>query len=268
MENKTVKQFFDKNNYPQFATYRIKTREQINPILEGCVVFGKGYVKNVSVGDIIGYNYNTYDLTDNIATNLGYFFDEAGTDYQKRSVGMLNLPREEFLEKMKEVCKDDTMCLTECDDNKFVISNNGLHRFNVLRVHYLNELSRLKENTPENIQNLKKKYELSAYVTPIDYTKTYASYFLNLLNPEFKLKPIFDDNWNITNKSQLMYNGKSKVLSDDDLIDFLRTFIFKYKNNIGSNIDQYNECYNKVKSFKRFVDDNSLNLTGFGVDLW
>ena len=262
--SKVVENFFNRNKYNPNIKFKIKTKEEINPILYFCCITGEREIKKVSVANILGFDYMCYNLENDLCKNMNYFFDEQGTGYQRRSIGMLEMNKDEFLDKMKRVCKEDTMCLIQCDNKKFVVSSNGLHRFNVLKIHYLSDLNNIDHLSFDAIKDLKKKYEFDMEVTRVDYVKTYSYFILHNLNADFTVKPIWDKDWNSTNQSEVIFKDKSRIFSDDELVVLVQEVVEMCKNNGLINVDFFNEYYNKVESFREFVGNNDLHLVDKG----
>ena len=105
--NKTVIDFLQKNGIdPQttnYDQYYIKSDGDINPILNRYCIPGKRIKKNISIGNILGYGYDNLDLGRNLVDNLSKFFDAEGSGYEKRSIGMLTMDRDECVETLKDV---------------------------------------------------------------------------------------------------------------------------------------------------------------------
>jgi len=57
---------------------------------------------------------------------------------------MLDYSSEEIIEKLSSSFNDEPICVQEIDKGKYAISTNGMHRYSVLRAHYLLELQRVK----------------------------------------------------------------------------------------------------------------------------
>ncbi len=75
--------------------FKIKTKEEINPILYFCYITGEREFKKVSVVNILGFDYMCYNLENNLCKNMNYFFNEQGTGYQRRSISMIEMNKVE-----------------------------------------------------------------------------------------------------------------------------------------------------------------------------
>lgn len=74
---------------------------------------------------------------------MGNFFGDKNDGYHTRSLGMLDYTSEEIVPKLQNSFEVEPMILDEVDDGKYCISTNGMHRYTILRIHYL--LDKLKK---------------------------------------------------------------------------------------------------------------------------
>lgn len=221
----------------------------------------KKRVKKVSIADVIGCDYN-YGSSDNIIDNLASFFDEKGETYHTRSLSMLNIPLGEAMSAFEESNKKEPICLNEVDSGKYIVSQNGMHRFHVMKMHYLSELSKLNPQDKMAIRRLREKYSFDSKVNEIDFVKTYSAYMISLLDDDLKLENDYDADWQLTGKSCLKSYSDSErnlVLNDEQLADFV---IKKYKEFLQTKskdekdrlLEELEKTYSSHDSFKDFYD--------------
>ena len=240
--------------------FTIKSDSEINPILGRYYIPGKHFKKYISIANILGFSYDIHDLSQSLIENLSYFFDSEGTTYQKRSVGMTTMDREKCLETLKRVSSQDTVYVRECENNKYTITDNGLHRFHILRFHYINELSKIDENNTEQIKHLESKYTIPVEVQQTDYVKTYCYFILKKLIPEIRISADYNDNYELTGNSVVKIGDKQKVLSDEELINFLKRAIEKYNSKLNDYIYNFEYYIEILPTFKSFLEDNTIDL--------
>lgn len=217
--------------------------------------------KRVSIADIVGCDYN-YGSPDNIIDNLSSFFDEQGDNYHTRSLSMLNIPLGEAMSAFEESNKKEPICLNEVDSGKYIVAQNGMHRFHVMKMHYLSELSKINPQDKVVIKRLREKYSFNAEVNEIDFVKTYSAYMISLLDDDLKLENDYDADWGLTGKSCLKsYSDSEKkvVLNEEQLTDFV---IKKYKEFLQTKskdekdrlLEELEKTYSSHDSFKDFYD--------------
>ncbi len=267
--NETIEKFLKQNNFDIDAInmnmFRIRSDSEVNPILNRYFIPGKKEQKEVSIAEICGYSYEYYELSNNVLDNLSYFYNENGSGYQTRSIGFLKYDADQLLELLKEVCKKDTMCLRECERNKYVITDNGLHRYNILRFHFLNELSKVGQDI-QAYKALKKKYTVQVSVQKTDYIKTYSYCILRKIFPTIQIQAEYDKDYNITGNSVVTINGdKTKVFNDAELIDLLKRAIENNKDIIERYADMFESYDENLISFHEFLTQNNINLLSNGV---
>ena len=268
--NETIEKFLKQNNLDIDAIninmFRIRSDSEINPILNRFYIPGKKEQKEVSIAEICGYSYEYYELSNNLLDNLSYFYNENGSGYQTRSIGFLKYDADQLLELLKEVCKKDTMCLRECEHNKYVITDNGLHRYNILRFHFLNELSKVGQDI-QAYKALKKKYTVQVSVQKTDYIKTYSYSILRKIFPTIQIQAEYDKDYNITGNSVVTINGdKTKVFNDAKLIELVKWAVENNKEIIDRYIDMFEFYDENLISFHEFLTQNNINLLSNGVN--
>ena len=262
--NKTVTDFLQKNNIDintiQNSNFHIKSDSEINPILNRYYIPGKTIKKEVSIAHILGYSYENLDLGSNLIENLSHFFNSDGTTYQRRSVGMLTMERDQCVETLKTVSKRDTIYVRECEGKKYIITTNGMHRYHVLRFHYLNELSQVNISDKTQVKALQDKYTIPVEVQETDYIKTYSYFILRKLIPQIRLEAEYDSNYEITGNVVIDIQDKQKVLKDNQLLDFLQKTIMQNKEKVDQYADILKYYQETIPTFKKFLEENQIDL--------
>lgn len=162
---------------------RVNSLNDINWIVERYNLLKNSYIpKKVCIADIEGYNYAFMNLDNkNIINNMPFFYDEEKDGYATRSLSLLDITSQDIIDKLEYSFKRDPICLNEADEGKYVIGTNGLHRYHVIKAHYLKELSILNKNDTKSIEKLKEKYTFETLVSEVDFYKTYSSFLLQTI---------------------------------------------------------------------------------------
>lgn len=261
--NETVEKFLKKNGISNNREdYQVFSRSNINPILGKYVVPGNQRIEEVSIANILGYGdaHFSSDLTNNICDNLDHFFDAEGSSYQRRSLGMLDYSSDDAIRELKQVSETDYIEVLECETNKYVIGDNGMHRYNILRFHYLNQLAKINREDPVEIRNLNEKFKIKVKIQTCDFTKTYCYYLLKMLVPSIiKLEATYDENYKFTGETSIQTaDHETHIFSDEELLVLLKEAIDKKQNTLLSNIDRLQNRYESIQSFREFVDSQNL----------
>lgn len=273
--NETIKKFLnrldiDVEKFDSMQAARIKSGADINSVISKFQLYQCGDTMMVSIGNIVGYDCGNWGLDNsNIINNLSNFFDENGESYHKRSVSMLEIPEGELLNKLNASFISEPICLKEVEKDVYNISQNGMHRYHVLRMHYLNELSKLDPQDENAKKNLDEKYSLQAYVTQLDFVKTYSAFLLNLMDDDIVARNHYDEDWNLTEKVCLSsYSAPERklILSNTELVEYVNIQMNNFlKNASQEEIDRFDkqacEAYDKFESFRQYCDKNLNSLT-------
>lgn len=238
----------------------IHSRREENPIVAGYKFEKKGKMENVSIADIIGYEYQNKG-GNNIFLSMNYFFytSSEGTEYTSRSIGMLDYREDNILGGLKESFIKEPISLIETGEGHYNVFYNGFHRYTLLRILYLNEVAKAKGDK-EKLEQLRKKYTIPAMVTGVDLDKTYCKYLLTKTRCGEEERDIADicevytrDNIK-TDMAAVKYRGrKVEVLTNEQLKELTRTRIIEDGDFLMHNPD-IQEAYNKYQSFREFVD--------------
>ena len=261
--NDTVKDFLvflgvDKEKLIKLDEARIKNGNDINSLIADKPFYKPSRkFKSVSIVDVVGHNR---DSNGNIVADLSNYFDKMGDKYYSRSVSMLEIDTEEVMDKLSSSFKNEPIKLVEYDKGKFGINGNGLHRFHVMKMHYLTELLK----NPQMADALREKYSFDSLVQEIDYIQTYSVYILDCIYPGLlDCESHYDEKkWEMTGKLKLI-NKSSKdeyVLTDDDLVKFTGKSMVNYlKKADKSMVEDFRDRLTEglqFDSFREFFDDN------------
>lgn len=186
---------------------------------------------NISIADMIGYDAD-YNQTPNIFENFSLFFDRSNPlDYKGRSCSLLDIPREKIIESLSSSFIKDPIIVQSLEPGKNLILH-GMHRFMVIKSHFLNESHGLDKES-EEYQQLRQKYTIPVKADKVDYLKTYSKFLLRQ-HPDLKfdLYGEKDAETNVkTGKSELtLPNGEIIVLDDAGLIEKVREIVLSINN--------------------------------------
>ncbi len=231
----------------------------INHIISRFGVFDSIYEEVlISVADLIGHDCCINDAGGFKGSNILYtfenFFEYNGDRYHTRAIELLNYKSGEELLKELERRNHDTsdMAVQEIEEGKFIVSSNGMHRFTVLRFHYLLDLMKKEKSESE----LRELYKIPVHLeSKVNYLKTYCNYILKMSNQDISYIR-FDyksDNITINYKS----GEKSPVINTEQLLNMTIQSV-NYLNNIS--LTQISLYYNRYESFKKFIDNNIPSL--------
>jgi len=269
--NKVVKTFLENLGVsPYEIEKKIDTKiyscKEINSIVDSFGIYKEGVNTFISIDKIIGYNhFNRCKNASNLFLNLEAFFDDDEYDkslyplfvtqkssYLTRSSGMLKLSSENVMQSLANSFILEPICISEVEENKYIISTNGLHRFHVIKAHYLKELFELQND--EEILTLNEKYTIFVQMQKLDYLKTYCHYLLSLIYKENDvfLMNDYDKNYEITGNSKLTLDDKTFILSDKQLLNLVFINLNKL-NDFDLNMIKYR--YENTLSFALFIEE-------------
>lgn len=258
MLNDDVLNFIKRHNMDlkrllQYDSSQLSTTNDINRIIGNYGYFSENEDAFVSVADIIGYNYIHDPQNKNLFLNFDNFFDSQGDRYHSRSIGMLNYSSDEIIEKLDRSFKEEPMVVEAITSDKHVISTNGLHRYMVLRAHFINESYGLDKESLD-YKKVREKYKIPVKLKKVDLIKTYANFLLST-HPDFEcyMRSEFDNNYKYTGRVTLeLLNNKRLTLNDDGLIKFLKQILTNTK--CPDYFDRINKYSIKYDSFRTFID--------------
>lgn len=280
--NKTIEKFIkrndiDYNTLKRTGQLRIQSESDINFIIASNKIYKNSDKKiKISIEDVLGYDYEWQDLTgQDLIFNMSHFFDIDGSSYQTRSVAMLDYSSDEIVEQLKASFIREPLCVIEADKGgKYVIGDNGLHRFHVLKAHFLKEMSALRPDDNGGYKALKEKYTFSAMANELDFTKTYSVYMLKeiaiLLGksiPDFQAE--LDQDYVYTGNLEMTMpdSGKVYFLNDQQLTKFVREIFNEFVNDKSISTQKKQDGlsslvanYEMFDSFKDYCDKNLPEL--------
>lgn len=253
----------------------IKRAYDVNPILARFTLY-KNRDKNqkISIADVVGYDYGYMDIGKNLINNLSSFFDRDGDTYHSRSVSMLDIPQNQVMKQLKDSMEIEPICLIEVDNGVYNIGSNGMHRFNVMKIHYLNELSKINPKDKYAIKELNEKYKFDAKVSEIDLVKSYSSFMLNYLDKNVYLENEYDDNYQFTGNARLIdYSNpeEDKILTNEQLIEVVNKKLNQFLKT-ASKIEQkqFNQIVKDASRYESFNEycNQILKQNGKGEQEW
>lgn len=184
----------------------------------------------ISIGDILGYDYEFHTNTNDLLKSFPSFFDSSRNDtYHLRALSMLDLTIEDGVSLLRNSFDTEPLKIKEASEGKYTIGSNGMHRFSVLRTLYLIEMMHAKDNI-EKEKEIHEKYRIPALVENIDYIKTYSNYLLSVLNISDWVKKELDENHKMTGRTIVeLKSGGSLTLTDEELIKYVGEVIRREK---------------------------------------
>ena len=199
--------------------HRIRSSYSINPITDTVALYENQTKETISIADIIGYDkigHKDYYVLESISS----FFDRNGDSYHNRSVGLLEYGPNEIISKLSNSFIIEPIVTKELDNNKYIISTNGLHRYTVLRSLYLIEYEKNKKN-PQKLEELKTKYQIPVRNNKLDYFKTYSAYLILLSGVQAYFRNEYDENYNFTNRTEYINKNtkEKKYLTNEELLE-------------------------------------------------
>lgn len=225
--NDTIRDFFDKHNIDvKKLAYQkdshIWNVEEIDNLVSNYGMDGNRQNGQISIADIIGYEVVGVN-SPNLLYDLSGFFDRTGDGYHRRSCDLLDISSDVIMQRLERSFETEPIIVRHIHGNNNIIYTNGLHRYTVLRVHFLNECYGINKESKE-YQALREKYTLPAKIVHVDLLKTYSNYLLTT-NPKFKISVNrhYDSNFQPTNNVEVKFNDSEKqILNDEELIALTR----------------------------------------------
>lgn len=219
----------------------------------------------ISVADIVGYDTSYRGGNTNIFLSMDQFFDDKGSVYSTRSVGMLDYNKDNIIDNLKQSFEEQPISLIETGEGKYTVLDNGLHRYTLLRILYLSEAAKANGNK-EQLADLAKKYTIPAAVTEIDLDKTYCKYLLNKVKTDDKewnvvdISTEYDSNNKPTGKAIVEYgNGETESLTNEDLLALTKERVYEDES-FKDNYSVIQHDYDKYPSFAMFMEEEFSDI--------
>lgn len=243
---------FDVKEFMSNANNDYKNSFDINPIVSKYGVYDSFYEEvTISVADLVGHDAAPKVNSDNgmnILRTFENFFEEGEDCYRSRSLELLEYESGEQLLKGLERRNRDTidMCVREIEDGKYIISSNGLHRFTVLRFHYLLDCMK-KEKSDEELREM---YKIPVTLTSkTNFKKTYCNYLIQKANPDISFISFDRDNDTAT----IHYDSRNErnTIDEEELLDLTKQSVAALDSDSLSEVQHF---YDKFESFHNFMD--------------
>lgn len=252
---------FDVESFMLNPNNNYQSSLDINPIISKYGVFDYFDEERViSVADLVGHdgivNCGGYK-GKNILHTFENFFERNGDGYHTRSLSLLEYKSGEQLIRELEGRDNDTkdMKVRQIEDGKYIISGNGLHRFSVLRFHYLLD-SMKKEKSEDELREL---YKIPVnLVSRTNNKNTYCNYLIQKANPD-----IYHISFDYKEDEITIHyysTEQMKIINEEMLIKLAVQSIEILDKDSLSEIMYY---YKNYDSFHEFIDKyipNRLNL--------
>lgn len=264
--NKCNKDFLDSINMDYTKIDRkLYKRIDLNEIVSKYEIQGDTIHDIVSLENIYGI-YSDDFLAKDLLDALDDCFDYVGDPYHTRAVDMLRYDETNVIDKLSLSFIREPISLIEVDVNKHLILTNGIHRFLVLRLIYLNEKSKCK--TSDDLEKLKKKFSIPVKKTKVDLLKTYCKFLIDIFQPVNCMNKYYD---NIEEKKDgnnetyyvltelVRWNSTKEInLTSEEMNDYLNSDV-----NISNDYDENNKKNGKciIRKFngeKLVLNDNEL----------
>lgn len=252
--NETISNFLDKLNIrvndKETGKVMCYNKCEINPVIARYGMYENKEFKKVCIADIIGKDRGK---TRSLLEELNNLFDETGESYKKRSISMLQYDSNEIIDGLKNSFKEEPIELKEIEQGKYIVGNNGMHRVNLLRLHYLNEIKDCRDS--DKIENLKQKYTIDVIVEDINVIKTYSKYILSALGENVTIEDEIDNKYLKT--GNIIYSSDKdefRIIDQKQLIDCV-----KIKNKEIEKNQEIKKLGVKDKYFREYIKIISNN---------
>ena len=231
---------------------KIYSPVQINEIVADYGLHGSYQKGIMSIADIVGYEYGWRNIEPNIFKSLDSFFDRDGDGYHSRSVGLLDYSTDELLEVLKPSYYSEPIKVSEIDEGKYVVSGNGLHRFTVLKCHFLQDC--LKANSEEELERLREKYTIPVSISHLSYEKTYSNFLNSFFDLGLGIRSEYDSNYETTGNVIVSTKNEEKFIFDDNsLIDYINSSIDA--DIVDTHINELKSLCTRYDSLRKFFDE-------------
>lgn len=255
--NETIKKFLTRHNInpkeiSKYVSPIIYHPRELNPIVNEYGIYKEPEDHRICIDDILGHS-NLKTRETNLFDNLNEFFDEKGDGYHSRSVSMLQYSNEEIVDKLSNTFVKEPIRICEIEKNKYVISNNGCHRFTVLKTHLIFEFSK-SDCKKEAIERIRQKYTIPVKLSPLDRIKTYCNYLINLTETEkIWITSEYTEDYKKTGNIKLeLATGEIAILNDDELIKYTQEKL-KLSNDFEEIMTTIKLNCDRIPEFRKFI---------------
>ena len=166
---------------------------------------------------------------------------------------MLNYSSEEIIDGLSKSFIKEPICIQEAERGIYTISTNGLHRYTILKMHYLNDL--IKSTSASSRRALKEKYKIPVRIQRINYIKTYCNYLLDTFF-SIDLYQERDGKGRTTGKTKIISEKKEIVMTDEELIKYTREKLKNVDSILYENVEKAVSLRSeKYQSFQNFIQE-------------
>lgn len=202
-----------------FRDEKVVRYEEYDSSLSRFAIYGESKKEKVDITRVLG-TFNYILENDNFLDNFSLLFDPNGDSYHSRANGMLKYSSEELASKLDGSFTVEPIKVYKIKDDYF-IDGNGVHRYFLFRMHSL----------MNKYLNKSSEYEVPVISNELDYIKTYANFIGSLLwDEKFYVYQHYDENYSFTGKARVSYKKENYIMSDNELIDFMREKINSIRN--------------------------------------
>lgn len=255
--NNDARAFFAKHNIDidKLANKKeshIWNTKEIDKIIADYCVDEEVKEELISIADIVGYDPSGPNET-NIFYSFDDFFNRNGDGYHSRSCGLLDIPEENIMQALASSFKSELMVIHALYDDYNLIYTNGLHRYTVLRAHFLNESSKFEKGS-EEYEKVKQKYTIPVKVKRVDLLKTYSKYLLsNYPALKLSIRTEYDEQFNSTGNMIIIFpDGEKRALNDEQLIAFTREMVLSINNSHFTELITWSQ--QSYEKFGEYID--------------
>lgn len=253
-----AQQFLEKNNILlEKGKHRLYEVKDINIILdEFRVTSDLIREKQICIKDILGFDYSWRRETNDLYQTFNSYFNSEGDSYHSRANGMLEYSSSDIAEKLSASFRVEPIKVVEVEEGKYVVDENGIHRFNILKVSYLGEIA--KCTSQEEVEEVNEKFTIPVKVRKIDIFKSYCNYLLNTFKKDssafYWIRSLDESELcsvsyggtkvTLTNEELLAFvieNVKSEMIEGNWYIEMLADNYDSFKNFIGNYYTMKNE---------------------------
>jgi hypothetical protein len=188
--------------------------EQYDEFIARFAIYEGERFEAVNAKDIIGLS--DYLIEEpGILDNFTVMFNPYGDTYHSRANGMLEYSSDDVVRELEGSFRKEPIALSKIGD-KYFLGGNGNHRIHLLLMHYLMDKSKGVD--------AESTFVFPADVKKLDKIKTYVNYIGSLLwDEKFKVNNEYDVvDFSLTGRSAVSYHGETIVLTDDQLLEFLK----------------------------------------------